>query len=127
MSISTEIKKLSTDDVEEIKKLIRVNTAKDYLEQLLSHICAGNEGYAEVDKFEVNFPRLTYHAILHHKHTTKIMGRKIIVYAADTTVEGEFDLTAPSDADVRVCTPTPIGDLCCDISDLIPIIIGLVK
>lgn len=118
---------LNASQITEIKNLILDERIKRILEEFLSHICAGNEGYAEVTTLEISGTHIKFEANLHHKHVTKILGRRVVVYSATTSVSGDFDMSNPSDSDLKVCTSTPIGDLCCNLKDIIDIIMSFKK
>ena len=80
---------------------------KEKLEHILSGLAVGNDGRATLEKFDVSGTQIEFSAKIRHRHTTRVLGKKVVVYSVTTRTTGSFDISDPASLNVEVCVDKP--------------------
>ncbi|AUS87041.1 hypothetical protein LBYS11_12195 [Lysinibacillus sp. YS11] len=95
----------------------------EMLETYFKHLARGNEGYARVEKLDIEGTKFKAKILIRHKHRTN----GITIYAAKTYVELDTDVFNPDLEDLKICIDTPLGKICATTDDLFRLIAGVIK
>ncbi len=116
MKNSDIIYEVEIDVDEEIKRAI---------EDFFRPFASGNEGYVRVEEYDRNAAEIRFSCLIRHKHTQKIAGRIVTVYAMKSYAKGRIDIVTPESSDMQICFDTPAGQACVDIRTLIEVILAI--
>lgn len=105
-------------------KDIRNTPAAKHLERFFDSICAGNRGDAKIEKMQLDGSTVSYGVELRHWQVWDSPFGRVTVYSLTNHVKGSFDLKDPSTwKNQKVCTSSPVGDICFTLDQLVEVLI----